>query len=59
MSYKTSKWQFHQRFLRNFCANIFVPKKLKSQNVSREKLRISLSYEKFAPKMLMKLTASY
>jgi len=38
---------FHQYF----CA-----KKLQSQNVTREKLREALSYEKLSCKMLMKLT---
>jgi hypothetical protein len=39
-----------------FCADIFVSKKLQSQNVTRKKLRKALLYEKCALKMLMKLT---
>jgi len=35
---------------------IFAPKKLQSQNVTRDKLRKELSYKKIAFKMLMKLT---
>jgi len=34
----------------------FGPKKLQSQNVTREKLRLALLYEIFGRKMLMKLT---
>jgi len=37
-------------------ALIFCAKKLQSQTVTREKLFKKLSYEKAAPKMLMKLT---
>jgi hypothetical protein len=39
-----------------FCGNIFAPKKLQSQNLTRENLLKALSNEKFASKMLMKLT---
>jgi len=42
--------QFHQHFTRAFCI-----KKIKSQNVTREKLRKALLYKKFVYKML-KLT---
>jgi len=34
----------------------FCAKKLQSQNVTKEKLREALSYEKFAHKMFVKLT---
>jgi len=37
--------QFHQHFIRAFCANIFVPKKLQRQNITREKLHKALLYE--------------
>ncbi len=50
--------QFHQHFTGAFCANICTPKKLQSQNVTREKLCRALSY-KFALKMLIKLTPSH
>jgi len=39
-----------------FCANIFAPKKLQSQNLTKEKLSKVLTYKKFVCKMLMKLT---
>jgi len=39
-----------------FLPIFFCQKKLKSQNVTREKLSKVLSYEKCAGKMLMKLT---
>jgi len=48
--------RFNQHFTHAFYANIFVPKKLQSQNVTREMLRKALLYEKFLLKMLMKLT---
>ncbi len=43
---------FYARIFRQY----FFTKKFQTQNVSREKLRKALSYEKFAIKMLMKLT---
>jgi hypothetical protein len=43
---------FYARIVRQY----FFTKKFQTQNVSREKLRKALSYEKFAIKMLMKLT---
>jgi len=51
--------QFHQHFTCNFFANIFAPKKLQSQNVSKEKLRKALSHEKSAGKMFLKLTTGF
>jgi len=39
-----------------FVPKNFAQKKLQSQNVTREKLYKSLSFKKFAQKMLMKLT---
>jgi hypothetical protein len=39
-----------------FGAHILSPKKAQSQTVIREELHNSLLYEKFASKMLMKLT---
>ncbi len=47
--------QFHQHFTR-FLHQYFCDKKLQSQNVTREKLRKSLSHKKFGSNMLMKLT---
>jgi len=48
---------FHQHFFTNsFCADILSPKKLQSQTVSREKLQKTLSYQKAAHKVLVKLT---
>ncbi len=38
--------QFHQYFMSSFCAKMLLPKKIQSQNVSREKLRKTLSYKK-------------
>jgi hypothetical protein len=40
--------QFYQHMTRNVCA-----KKLQSQNITREKLREALLYEKLSHKMLM------
>jgi len=54
--YSDTWCQFYQHFIQDFCANIFVPKKLQSQNVTREKLLKALSSEKFEWKLLMKLT---
>jgi len=34
--------QFHQHFTHAFCANIILPKKFQSQNVSRDKLHKTL-----------------
>jgi hypothetical protein len=39
-----------------FLQALFAPKKLQSQNVTREKLFEALLYKKFSSKMLMKLT---
>jgi hypothetical protein len=49
------KCQFHQHFSHTF----FVQKCFFCQNVTREKLRKALSYEKHTHKMLMKLTPMY
>jgi len=43
---------FYLRLLRQY----FYTKKFQSQNVTREKLRKALFYQKFSSKMLMKLT---
>jgi len=51
-----SRCQFHQHFTSSFCADILLPKKLQSQNVSREKLRKVLLFKKDMCKMLIKLT---
>jgi len=48
--------QLHQQFTISFCANILAPKKLLSLTVIREKLFRTLSYEKGASKLLIKLT---
>jgi len=53
-----SKWpvvNFTNIFTSSFSANIFFPKKLQSQTVTREK-QITLSWNKAACKTLMKLT---
>jgi len=49
------KCQFHQHFMRAFCANILMSK-ITKPNVTREKLLNSISYEKLAHKKLIKLT---
>jgi len=51
---QTTRCQFHQHFMRAFCANIFA--NITKPNLTREKLLNLLSKEKFAHKMLMKLT---
>ncbi len=49
--------QFHQHFKSSFCAGDSCAKKLQSRTVARDKKATkTLSYEKFARKMLMKLT---
>jgi hypothetical protein len=49
--------QFHQHLQAHFLHKRFSPKSFcHSQNITREKLREALSYEKCALKMLMKLT---
>jgi len=45
--------------MRAFCADIFAPKKLQSQKVTREKLLNLLSYQIGVHKMLMKLTPGF
>jgi len=44
-------------FYEQFLSQYFCAKKLQSQNVTREKMRNLLQYEKFASKMLIKLTS--
>jgi hypothetical protein len=39
--------QFYQRFTSSLCADIISPKQLQSQALTKEKLRKTLSYEKF------------
>jgi len=48
--------QCHQYFTSGFCADILLAKKLQTQTVSTEKLLKTLSYEKAASNMLVKLT---
>jgi hypothetical protein len=46
--------QFHQHFLSSFCADILLTKNYKAkQTASREKLHITLLYEKSAYKILV------
>ena len=49
--------QFHQHITSSFFTNFFSPKKLQTQTVSAENLRKTLSYQKFARNMLVKLTS--
>jgi len=46
---------FYARLLRQY----FCEKKLQSQNVTRETLHEAILYEKFAHKMLLKLTTAF
>ncbi len=52
----TTRCQFYHHFMSTFCPDILAPKKLRFQNVTREKLFKALSYKKCVCKMLMKLT---
>jgi len=56
---KSIRCQFHQHFTKKICTNIFSPKKIKSLNVTREKLRKALLYKIFAHKFLVKLTPGW
>ena len=48
--------QFQQYFTSIFCADFLWPKKLQTQTISSEMLRITVLYQKAARKMLVKLT---
>jgi hypothetical protein len=54
----TVRGQFHQRITCSFCVDIFAPK-VQTLNLSTNKLRAKLLYEKYARKMLVKFTQGY